>query len=417
MDLLVDNTTSHNLYQAFEKYENDKRLRTADFLNIFHFAEHIMFADSIGVSTYARADVHEITSETIHKLLQLGCVSSNQDGCHVSWVDHSDAEYAAMCKTAADSVIKDIWVMRSPGIKECSSHANQYSQVIQLQKDPPIKPFLTGDVDPGKRAEIAATALAQKGYGSYAYMISTNETLYDLIRQIGITLSADEVEPVALALGTFFKTAINQNMAVDQGKTYSPAPDRANVINKYENLFRHRLVQEIEEKVLEDDYACSLLKKWIEPKLHPLPLLAIHFLNQATFNNPQDLLLVAARLRDDENLKEVRKWLRKWEDDYFKGEEAQDKAMGELSDLVSDLRIDLGKDRIGSIVRPFVKIEADLSLSGGVEMDGLARGLSAVTGRFSQRNIFMTNIVKDFKYNDSIGKNILKMMNCKIEIE
>jgi hypothetical protein len=260
-------------------------------------------------------------------------------------------------------------------------------------------------------------ALSEKALGAFDYTISTNDALFAQLRDLGSRIEGDRHE-ASLALGIFFRTAINQSLASQRDAYYSPAPQRARIVKETDQLFRSALAHEIQNVAssVEAKYVERLFKIFETDEILPLPMFAIHFLRRAKVNNPFEMLDAARKLRDDSEVRTIRTWLNKWERDHRSFDlSKREKTRAELREISRHLQFGpQERNGLTSILRFECSISPEGVMKIKPDIPRVAEGLYALLSRFARRKIFLSPLARELAFDDRLIGDVIKMLGLAI---
>lgn len=336
-------------------------------------------------------------------------------------VDFSREEYAKACEAAAPKILEDLIVLDEimrdkKKFQVCTRLVNESARPIGMTSAP-IERWISSESTTLDRNLIKKDSLSEKALGAFDYTISTNDALFSQLRDLGSKIEGDRHE-ASLALGIFFRTAINQSLASQRNAYYSPAPQRARIIKETDQLFRYALAHEIQDLAssVESKYVESLYQILETDEILPLPMFAIHFLRRAKVNNPREMLDAARKLRDDSEVRAIRKWLNKWEEDHHSFDlSKREKTKAELQEISRDLQVGPQKrNGLTSILRFECSINPDGVMKIKPDIPKMAEGLYALLSRFARRKIFLSPLAQELAFDDRLIGDVIAMLGLAI---
>jgi hypothetical protein len=184
-----------------------------------------------------------------------------------------------------------------------------------------------------------------------------------------------------------------------------------------EQSFRNALARTIDDEIRGRgaQFASKLMEKLHELKTLPFPMFVLHYLREARPRpkTPLGLLETARNLREDSEVKEIRRWLNKWEIIYGAGNDNQrEKAEKQLDSIANELKIDRMKAPLFSMWRPKMSsnptgFDTDPDVSGGLLILGhLLRRVSFL----DNHSIFLATLSKEFEFDRQIGVDLNGML-------
>lgn len=410
----IDNTSIHHLYKAMELRRRGRPLSAADAVVFFQFAEHIMLCDQLFYSGFEPSPTVELTQLAIEKMQAEGYAIAEGDERFVQGIPFTTEQYAAACRAAAPSIFQDLTTL-GDRLKGLGRFANESTRPTPT-KDPPMVKWLTHAHNESERERIGESALAERSsIGAYDYVVTGSTELYELLQRIGGTIHRDDLRGVAAAVGVFFRSAINQELAAEAKTYYTPAPQRARIVHEADRSFLHALEKTITETAsnsklgLETDF---LGRAWIDDHL-PLPLFALHFLREGANEGSTDILALAQDLRSAPEVKAVRKWLADWEARFASRNIGERKAArAELALIARELGLKLGK---AGDYTSLLSVTASMDLfEGTVSIDpDLPGKFKLIAQRMRLRNrrrrLFIAAIATDIAAGD-LGRDVMRML-------
>jgi len=311
---LIDNTAIHRLGKVLDDGPGSHQ-SISDIFNIFHFAENIMFSESLAVSGFETPDSYERSSDIISRLDS--CIGNHNESI-IDRIDVSLDSFKNICDISGNDLRAKIFgVSDDSGIfKLWDSYINQSSYIDGFSK-PPIASWLnnqTLDIE-----EATEYLNRHKAGGSFLYALSTNEILYKELKSKRGKLFDDGFDYVSGPISIILITSIMQQIASSSNRIYSPAPQRGKVLSIGSDIFRNRL-NVIIGKLLSDNEenannANTVLKRFRDNEKLDLPYFALHLLSSKKKNDIKsayDVLELAMNIRSDSEVVEIREVLIKF---------------------------------------------------------------------------------------------------------
>jgi hypothetical protein len=417
MITLIDNTSLHRIFTAIAPHKPSAALRDIDVLALFHFAEHILFSERMELCAFEIPEVNSISAEAIDLLNSRGYTLDDDGESILKMVNFSEDEYAKACEVAAPKIVEDVVNLDVKTLRKCGKFADESAIPLGINSLPTLK-WITKESKKIDRVLLKERALSEKAFGSFDYMVCANDTLYEQLRILGSKIRGDRYE-IAFALVVFFRTATNQALASQRKAYYSPAPQRARVIHKSDQLFRYALSKRIEQVIssFEGSSPANILRVIQKGETLPLPMFTIHFLRQSKVHNPVEILEAARKLRDNSEVISIRKWLNKWEEHYCSADPSKrNKAIAYLNDVSKELKIDLS----GSLPPLYSVLRGDMTVSPTGEMkikpdfSGMFEYASSLLRPLWRRRIFLAAIANEFAFDSNLGGDIVNMIGRAI---
>lgn len=419
MQALIDNTTLHAVKRTLDSYEDDRKILQADALTLLHFAEHIMFAEKMEVSTFEIPKIREVTEETVDKLNSIGCLTPDGNkSLLLEQREFTDEEYAAACMKAAGKIQEDLTTLTKETLNEAILLADKSTRPIRADVAI-LDKWVNKKWSRSERELVLKNSLSKKAVGAFDYTMACSDGLFEqfkiFIKKYRKTKYLDRILKVT---GIYFRIAINQELAKFRHAIYSPAPQRANVIMVSDKLFRHAVSKEIEGSITnqaESKFTSKLIQKIQDEEVLPLPIFAIYYLRQKKIKGPNQLLECARKLRDEKDVLKLRSWFSKWEDLYASAHyDEKEKAKNELKYIAHFLNLDKDSNSILNIFRIGAEVDekgAKFTLSPDTSV--LSNKLIPLINKYSRRQIFLS-IAKELKYDENIGADLNRMLNSAI---
>ncbi|MEY2506662.1 MAG: hypothetical protein QOH01_991 [Verrucomicrobiota bacterium] len=420
MNAFVDNTSIHRIFTMIRPQSRAKPIRKIDALALLQFAEHLLFSEGMTVSTFEWPQTCDITNRAIEVLTSAGCVNAGM-GISLRPVDFTDAEYAEACKAAAPRIQEVLQTSKLSALKRASKLAGETTRPINIAS-PRLDMWLGENVGEKRREIMLASSLSKKAAGAFDFTICADPNLYMQLRVTATKIKeARQRHDIASFLEVMFRVAINEQLARIKQSSYSPAPQRAKVVHVAEQLseqsFRNALARTIDDEIRGRgaQFASKLMEKLHELKTLPFPMFVLHYLREARPRpkTPLGLLETARNLREDSEVKEIRRWLNKWEIIYGAGNDNQrEKAEKQLDSIANELKIDRMKAPLFSMWRPKMSsnptgFDTDPDVSGGLLILGhLLRRVSFL----DNHSIFLATLSKEFEFDRQIGVDLNGML-------
>ncbi len=423
MKTLIDNTTLHRLNKIIDQQNSSSPLYLNDAFSLLQFAEHILFADSMEVSAFAEARIWDISEGTIEMLRAMGIITGDNDQPLLTPVEFSNTAYVRACEEAAFQILDDFLSLDIETLKQIGRLADDTTRNTGVIS-PSLLKWITKEWTSKERNSLKGR-LEEKG-GSYFqtsdgptdYTICTSEPLYEQLRIMSTQIHRSHKE-IAFGMDVFFRVAINQILASQRNAHYSPSPQRARIVYASDQLFRYILEKEIERVAYstQRESSSKFLENFRRQEVLPLPLFAIHYLRKQRIQNPMQLLESARELRDNPEVKGIRKWLAEWESAYGSSDlEKRQKVFSYLHELSKNLETTFQKPRFDllSIFRGEISIEPGGSFSLKPDFAGLLNNLAVLFRRFSRRRILLATMTKELAFDAQLGKDLVKIIGRAI---
>jgi hypothetical protein len=389
-------------------------IRHVDALALLGFAEHLLFADRVAVSTFEAAPNVANTLATIDLLQSVGC-TVRRDGEPLLVLEGFDEPtYKDACLAAAPRIQEDLLLIDPTTMKRVAALADATTQPKDVRSSG-LLDWLTRDRTRAERAEVRTMPLVEKARGAYGFLLSSDDALYRQVKILTRPLrSSSKLPQIANFLDVFFRAAINEELAKRLDSVYSPAPRRARIL--YESSWSFR--QALEEVLLAhlerhgDDIASPWLRRVRADEHLPLPLFAIHFLRRKSVGSPIDLLAAAREARDSDEVAAIRSWLSQWETKYCSPDlDTREEAVRELGRLADSL--DLARDRLD--LHSVFKLDVSRDELGNPSMSFLsAERLGEVArrlwARIHKRRLFLAAVSREVALDADVGVDILRML-------
>jgi len=417
MRAFLDNTGVHRIYTIINSPHNSAPIREVDAVALLHFAEHILFADTLEISEFESDKTREITNKTIELLKGLGCIEDSNNKTFLSTVDFTENDYAKACILAAPKIQEDIQTLNPEILVKYCSLADEATKPIGITTSV-LDKWITQEWPKQKREEIRNSALDLKAKGAYDYILASNDGLFHQFKALteGIKNSA-KLSQITLYFDVFFRIAINEELARQRKGIYTPAPQRAKVVNESDQMFRYAICKEIEKKISDSSikFPSKLLEKIKREQILPIPMFAIHFLRNKKIKSPISMLECAGKLRETPELEDLRKWLTKWENLYGSTNiKAREKALQKLKEIEADLSLAQEKWPLFSVFRGDISHAPDGTTSFGFDFSDMGNLLAKLFTKFSRRKIFLSMLHKEFSIEKEIGADINRLIGRAI---
>ncbi|HEX8689710.1 MAG TPA: hypothetical protein VF729_05660 [Solirubrobacterales bacterium] len=415
----VDNTSVHHLLKALRAREEGRPLSATDAVILFQFAEHIMLCDKLLLSGFEPPATVELTQLVIAKMQSDGYTDLGGNEDFMISVQFSEEQYAAACRAAAPNIVQDLTSMGNT-VRGLGRLANDLTRPTPT-KNPPMVKWLERTWDQAERQEVGESALAERSsIGAYDYVVAGSEELYELLQGIGTAVDGEERRAVAAAVGVFFRSAINQELATQLQTYYTPAPQRARIVHEADQSFLRALEETITKIALDSKLGLEsdfLGRAWAEDRL-PLPIFALHFLRKGAGGKDADVLAVAHDLRDDRDVAAVRSWLVDWEAKFASREiEERRKAREELEQIARELGVKLGSvdDDYTALLSVSASVDAFGTVSVNPDLPGKMRMLTErMRFRNRRRRLFIAAIATDIA-RGGLGRDVMRLLDPRIE--
>lgn len=416
--VFVDNTSIHHLQKALTARGQGKSLSAADAMVFFQFAEHIMLCDKLLLSGFEPPPTVELTQLVIEKMRTDGYTDLDGRQDFMVPIEFTESQYASACRAAAPNVVQDLTSLGDT-VQKLGRLANDLTRPTPT-KDPPLVKWLEQAWDESERQDIAASALAERSsIGAYDYVVAGSDSLYELLQKIGGAVKGDDRRAVAAAVGVFFRSAINQELAAQLETYYTPAPQRARIVHEADRSFLRALEATITQIAVDSKLGLELDflgRAWTEDRL-PLPIFALHFLRKRVSEPNADILAIAHDLRDDADVSAVRSWLVDWEAKFASRKiEERKEAREELDGIAQELGIKLGGDvDYSALLSVSASIDAFGTVSVNPDLPGKVRVLTQrMRLRNRRRRLFIAAIATDIAVGE-LGRDVMRMLDPNIK--
>jgi hypothetical protein len=404
MKTLIDNTLLHSIGAVVGSRRSPSVAREiGGQMAIFHFAEHLLFADEMEYISFSLPEIREISANVTDQLYKRGYTVGEHGESILQMIEYSNEEYASACEAAAPMIIADL---ESPEIIPTLKKAGR----LTIDTDA-IGKWLTKDSSEEDREGLKENSLSQKATGAFDYTVSIDDVLFRKLQEVGSEVKGNRTDKANAARGIsiLFRTAINQALALQRNAYYSPAPQRAGIIYESDRLFRHALSKTIQKVVapIRELHSRKILEKLQEDEKIPLPMLAIHFLRKAKVRHPEGLLEAARKMRDDPEVKSIRRWLNKWEDAY-----GSEKARNYLDEISKDLKVEVQKEHhpIFSVMRVVISPTPEGGIEIKPDFSKVAEEIYLLLRRFRRRKIFLATLTKEFAFDRKLDGDVISML-------
>lgn len=412
MKTLIDNTLLHRLFEVI----NSKKHSTISFfdaLTVLHFAENILFADEMEVVSYSSPKIEEVTLQTIDLLASKGLISNEQSRPLLNIIEYSNEGYANACQRAISIILDDLQGLDPATVEEYGSISARPSHV----NIPLSQKWLAKGWSKNQREENKLTALEKKASGAIDYIICSNEVLYEKMQTFRKKLKGDNIKQ-AYGLDVLFRTAINQSLASERNVFYNPAPARSRAIQKGDELFRFKLSKQIHKMIIsiKEDSPFVFLKELQNYEKLSLPIFAFHFLFKIKRGGPLQIIESARKLRDDPEVKSLRRWLNKWEQTILSDDfEKRRKAYNEIEDILTGVKVNIGKDySLFSLLRCEIVLKKDGDIVLRPDFAAALENALMLLRNYSRRRIFLSNLTKELKYRRFFKRDLNDMFERTI---
>lgn len=417
MITLIGNTHIHRAGEVLGR-SSGETISASDALAVFHIAEHILFAEKITISDYEPSKTNERTRQILDTFAEHG-VTYGDDKDSIFKIEHFTAdEYSLACEKAALGICEDLTLMNSRELSKLGNFADERTRPDGIQV-PMFNSWITDQANTPLEDEKRNKLIKNRARGAYELITRDSALVRNTIRSL--CKKKDRLtKPQLAALSVIFRLNINQQLAVQLSGVYSPAPQRAKVAIRNEELFRHRLERIIQDAVLSDSQKATpqLLLKFMALQTLPLPLFALRLLGDAKVHNPRDLIEYARTLRDTKKVTAVRKWLLKWEDK-LKTPDKSFSAIAELNKWRTELlnMIECNEDSLLSLLRPEVKIDVNAYFGNQAIHLPLFSAMDVVSlifRRISKQRLFISTTAKSLLSDPDLGQKVISILGMSI---
>jgi hypothetical protein len=416
MRLLIDNTLLHRIGSVLDSRPTDA-VRAADALALFHFLEHLLFADQIIVSSFQAEPIMERTAMVLDSLETCGLIVSSDcdsgSGLSATHESFTELEVATASERASWQVLGELTVLDQNGLEELGKLADETSRPDSGRDD--VRLF--NDLAANESTEPGQPTLAhpRAGGSATAYAAQTNPALRARLGEI--KRAAGTLSPsTSHALGVLFRSHINAEMGRLREAVYSPSPTRAQLARKTDRLFRHRMEALIAETIVASSTSSSaVLRSLMVRESFPLPLLALFYLRKREVGSPHGLLQFARELRDIAEVREVRKWLVKWERAVMSDDlDVRAKTERELELIARDIHQDTTTE---AVLRFGVELNPNTfgGVSFGFDLDKVWIALRDMVTCYQRRRVLLAAVARHAILSD-VGVQIMEQLARSIEI-
>lgn len=361
--------------------------------------------------------IRETTSKIIKILKNNECIATIDGKDTLKGTVFTIDQYRKACDAATPKILEALSSLDQSAISGWFKFADEATRPIGIRGSQ-LDKWVLEDKTENERRTIASDALQRKASGSYDYVVGSSDALYGQIKAMASSYDYNKKLALAAFLDPFFRVHINKEIANIRGGIYSPAPQRATILRKCDELFRFGIEKKIIENIKEsaERPASNFIKNFIENEVIPLPMFAIHFLRKKKVSSPIQILRSALELREnDSDLKAVRTWLSKWESLYASNDlKKKEKAHAELSYIGKKLNIDQSRIKITSILRGKATFSPNGSFSYEPNYAGMGEEFTRLLLKLSRPQIFISCLRREFTFEDAIGADIFKMLNRPI---
>ena len=416
MITLIDNTALHRVFTVLNPHQSSAPIRKIDVMALFHFAEHILFSTRIEVSGFEIPEIKSTSVEAIDFLSSRGYIASSVGNTFLTMTEFSDKAYARACEDAAWRVIEDINAADLKTLRKCGKLVDSAARPTGVKRMPTLKWFTRGARN--DRVRLKEEALSQKALGSFDYAISANDALFEQVQILASRVKIRRHE-IASALSIFFRAAVNQSLASQRTAYYSPAPQRARIIERTDQLFRHDLEKRIAQLIssVDGNSMSNMMKMINHDERLPIPMFAIHFLRKTKPRNVNEVLEKARTLRDAPDVTKLRQWMTKSEEKFGSiNPEKRKAAINELQGIAEDVGLMLGGNKLPlySILRGSISLSNTSDLIFKPEFSGVAEYTESFLKRHFGRRAFLALLATEFAFDTHVGVDMLKMVGRPI---
>lgn len=315
MHLFIDNTTLHRAHVALTT-PPDKPVYLGDAMALFHFAEHVMFTSELTFSTFETGAIKERSEGIKAELDARGITKPGTGPSFLNAADFTDEEYAKACHDSAAGILDQLGHLHQDAARtQALYQANAATGPLgAISAQSPITKWLTRKHSQREREQLRVQGLTHKAHSAYDYLITTDETIYHAINLLTATVTHErQRRALGTVIDVIFRVNVNNHLALQRGRLYAPAPQRACVVNAIDTVFRHGIERAIMQAAREEHkrFASPLLEEWSGLHRLPLPLFALHHLRHANTHSPHEFLQRAITLRDHADIEDWRTWLAK----------------------------------------------------------------------------------------------------------
>jgi hypothetical protein len=404
MITLIDNTLLHRVGAILETAPGAPII-AADLLAIFHFVEHLLFSDTILVSTFERPQTQERTARIADALRAEGV-----PGDVLTLVSFSVAEYAAACEAGSWSILDQLTATSAGKLRELGSLADESARPFGIQ------PW-SFDFDDDK--EPAAHDPAELGGPGTFRFVLKNDALRSRLKLLaGDSGGAFDLQQRA-ALTVLFRLMVNQELGRIRSALYAPAPQRARLSYTFDRLLRYQIEEAL--AAVSRDRRRGTFPVVLET-LHsldslPLPALAIHCLRSLPSTSPQALIASACTARSTPEITGAREWLGKWELRMASADpQKRLDAMARLDSWSADVHaaVSASGSSVMAAIRPGVTAELDPTTgkaSLSADMGDWTEPLVGIRRRLSKERRFLAAVSADLVTDSRLGAFLLRSIN------
>ncbi len=418
MKTFIDNTSLHRIYKVVSTNDATLPIRKIDAVALLHLAEHILFSESILVSTFEIDHIQETTTETINLLKSHEAIGNNENDLGIIQTNFTDTQYREACNNAIDHIQADLLTLKPETISRWCKLVDEASKPIGIRGSQ-LEKWIMNDWGKSQRVDIASSALERKASGSFDYILGSSDAVYGQLKVLTTNFrETNLVYKLAPFLDVFFRVNINRELGKYLNSTYSPAVQRSLTINKSDELFRREVEKQIEAHIDEQSsgFASSFIQNILKHEILPLPMFAIHFLRKEKIKSPIDMLHTAYKMRhENDDVSAVRIWLNKWEENYSSSDSSKkEKAISELKNIANDLKLARERFDVSSVFRGEYSQNEDGTISIKPDFTGLSEELSKLLIKFNRPKIFLSALRREFEIEEELGGVICGMLKRPI---
>ncbi len=420
MKTLIDNTSLQLISKLNATGSNPSIIPLTEVINIFHFAEHVMFADEMEVISFSNPTIRENTYSSVDFLHSIDCIAHDHNGALLTVIDYSFDEYARACENAASHIFDDLLGLDIDVLIKCGELSNESTRPLGVDYTG-FEKWITKVWSAEERLSLKMKALEERGDGICDYAICFSDPLYHQLKSLtsNLQISNESFGKMLYGLNVFFRTAINQSLASQRNAHHSPAPQRSKALSVSDQLMRHAIAQEIVQVVssINGGIPSNFLALLTANESIPLPIFALHFLRDEKWRGPIGMLAAARKLRDKEEVRALRRLLHKLEKDYnsLDCEKKYNARTVWLNEFSNDLNIDLklSNTSLFSIFRCSVDWSSK-GVSFNPDLPGKFEYLSGLLKKYMRRSMFFSTLAKKLSIEESFGRDILERLNISI---
>jgi len=417
MRLLLDNTLVHQVGRVLDS-PIESAIRNVDALGLFHLAEHILFAEDVIVSNFEANSTFERTASILAILEEAGLIGRESGSSFFRLEAFTELEYRAACEATGWRVLDELMGLTARGLTTLGKFADEAVRPEGIAP-PPLDSWLSDPhflaASPGRIASLASL----KATASVELTILSCPPLFTALKSVRAKTKHGR-ERQAAAVAAITRVCLNQELAKLRSAVYAPAPQRARMSHVVDSLFRHKLERKIEQEVLRTSRGdLERVSSWFRGSaLLPLPLFALHALRGKPLGSPRAILEAARLMRDDSEIKGVRHWLGKLEDQEASSRgKIRSTAFGELNRLAEEIASHLSGRKF--------PVFADLLNGGSFTVaphsgeweysPPMVEFLELLSRRYRRQRRFLAAIAEELATDEQLGGAILQQLGRSLK--